>query len=204
MSGRLAERIRQCAARLGSGDELARATGIPRRTLEYYLSGEREPKASRCVEIARAAGVLPGWLVSGEGPQQAAADAHCDHGSQCLQIPLRPAGHDVPDSGLSLPAAWLGRAQGSANLQAVRVEGDGMEPTLRSSDILVIDCDCRRIQDGQLFAIRDQDTLLIKRLQSTLGGKVRIISDNPRYPEFETSATALEIIGRVVWKCGPL
>ena len=64
----LAERIRKCAALVGSGDELARRTGIPRRTLESYMTGDSEPKASRIVAIAQAADVSVDWLVTGKPP----------------------------------------------------------------------------------------------------------------------------------------
>jgi transcriptional regulator with XRE-family HTH domain len=65
----LAERLRQCAKLAGSGDELARKTAIPRRTLEHYLAGEREPKVSKLVAIAEVAGVSVEWLASGKGPR---------------------------------------------------------------------------------------------------------------------------------------
>lgn len=204
MIERLAERIRQCAAIVGSGDELARMTGIPRRTLEYYLSGEREPKASRCVQIARAAGVEPGWLVSGEGKMLSNMRDGCDLLARCLQIELHdPEENAEGSTTLSLPSEWLGRnIEKDHQLLAIRVEGDSMEPTLRSGDILLVDSSSRRIHDGQLFVLRDQGSLLIKRLQPALGGRVRVISDNPRYPEQVVDSPELDILGRVIWKGG--
>ncbi|HQS09519.1 MAG: hypothetical protein B7Y12_01945 [Rhizobiales bacterium 24-66-13] len=65
----LAHRIRICAELAGSGDELSRKTAIPRRTLESYLAGDSEPKASRLVAIARAVDVTIEWLAAGEGSQ---------------------------------------------------------------------------------------------------------------------------------------
>ena len=67
MMDTLAERIRICVSRVGSGDELARRTGIPRRTLESYISGGSEPKAERALLIAEAADVDLYWLISGSG-----------------------------------------------------------------------------------------------------------------------------------------
>lgn len=64
----LHERIRKCAEMAGSGHALADKTGIPRRTLETYLSGNAEPKASRVLSIAKAAGVSLEWLLTGNGP----------------------------------------------------------------------------------------------------------------------------------------
>ncbi|WP_084540105.1 helix-turn-helix domain-containing protein [Azorhizobium doebereinerae] len=64
----LAARIRECARMVGGGEELSRRTGIPRRTLENYLTG-REPQASRLAAIADAAGVSLDWLIRDKGPK---------------------------------------------------------------------------------------------------------------------------------------
>ncbi len=66
----LKERLRQCAKIAGSGDELARRTGIPRRTLESYLSGKSEPKALTVGIIARSCYVSTDWLISGASPMR--------------------------------------------------------------------------------------------------------------------------------------
>ena len=54
-----------------SGDALARRVGIPRRTLEYYLAGESDPKAKRLAAIVEATGVNGHWLLTGSGPMLA-------------------------------------------------------------------------------------------------------------------------------------
>lgn len=69
-NGGMMERIRACARIAGSGDELARITGINRRTLESYLSGQREPKASTAWRIAVAVDVSADWLIGGKGPMR--------------------------------------------------------------------------------------------------------------------------------------
>ena len=63
----VSERIRKCAEVAGSGDELARKAGIPRRTLETYLTGESDPKAIRIAAICHATGVNGHWLLTGDG-----------------------------------------------------------------------------------------------------------------------------------------
>ena len=62
----VSRRIRECARKVGSGDELARRSGVPRRTLESYLSGRSEPKATGLALIAQAAGVSLDWLLLGK------------------------------------------------------------------------------------------------------------------------------------------
>lgn len=66
----LAARIRACADIAGSGDALSRKSGVPRRTLENYLSGHSEPKALVVLKIADAAGVTLDWLIAGRFPKR--------------------------------------------------------------------------------------------------------------------------------------
>lgn len=66
----LTDRLRSCAEAVGSGDELSRLTGIPRRSLENYLSGKTVPKLKPLLAIAKTAGVSLDWLATGEGPKQ--------------------------------------------------------------------------------------------------------------------------------------
>ena len=69
-SSSLAGRIRECAVIAGNAESLAQKTAIPRRTLESYLAGETEPKASRLIAIASVADVRPEWLLTGKGPMR--------------------------------------------------------------------------------------------------------------------------------------
>lgn len=71
----LSARLRRCVKIAGSGDDLARITAIPRRTLESYLTGDSEPKAGRLAAIAEATGVTLDWLVRGKGPMRLGQDA---------------------------------------------------------------------------------------------------------------------------------
>lgn len=64
---KIADRIRECAKKVGSGNELARLTGIKRRTLEDYMTGASEPKASALFSIAKISGVTLDWLIAGDG-----------------------------------------------------------------------------------------------------------------------------------------
>lgn len=67
VSSELSEKLRECASMVGGGNELARKTGIPRRTLENYLNGNTEPVPSRLIAIAEAAGADLLWLMAGSG-----------------------------------------------------------------------------------------------------------------------------------------
>lgn len=74
----LSRKLRECASQVGGGNELARKTGIPRRTLENYLQGNTEPGPSRLTAIAAAAGADIFWLIAGSGPFRPAGTAQAE------------------------------------------------------------------------------------------------------------------------------
>ena len=96
---------------------------------------------------------------------------------------------------------WL-REMGleSADLSAIRVEGDSMEPVLRSGDEIFVD---RTKRQGEgIHVVRIGDALHVKQVQARGGGRIALISANDAYPPLELGAEEVEVIGRVVWKGG--
>lgn len=88
-----------------------------------------------------------------------------------------------------------------ADLSAIRVEGDSMEPILNDGDEILIDRAPRPFRDG-IHVVRLGDTLMVKRVASAGPGRVALLSQNFAYPPVELAAEEVEIIGRVVWKGG--
>jgi len=217
MSEGLADRIRQCAEIAGSGDELARLTTIPRRTLEYYLTGQSEPKVARCVEIAKAVGVDVGWLASGEGSKLRGIPAKTEvDDDKYAYVPLYDArcsaGHGAWSDGakvLTMLAftAYSLRKQGldPAKLSAIRVDGDSMEGLLNDGDTVMIDHSRSSLEGEAVYVIRLDDHLYAKRLQRQFDGSIHIISENKAYRDMivpKDRLNDLDIIGRVVWAGG--
>ncbi len=101
-------------------------------------------------------------------------------------------------------AKWL-REQGfdGAQLSAIRVEGDSMEPLLRNGDEILVDCSPHPFRDG-IHVVRLGDTLMVKRVASAGQGRLALLSQNLAYPPVEIAAEELTIVGRVVWKGGRL
>lgn len=90
-----------------------------------------------------------------------------------------------------------------AQLSAIRVEGDSMEPLLNDGDEILVDRSPRLFRDG-IHVVRLGDTLMVKRLASAGAGRVALLSQNLAYPPVEVAAEEIEIIGRVVWKGGKI
>lgn len=97
-----------------------------------------------------------------------------------------------------------------SDLYFIYVQGDSMEPVLRAGEAILVNRNCSHAQYDGVFVLIMDGTLLVKRLQSLPGGRVRVSSDNPAYqpfevrksslyPEDQAGGDGLAIIGRVVW-----
>lgn len=97
---------------------------------------------------------------------------------------------------------WLAeQGLGDAQLSAITVEGDSMEPLLRDGDEILIDRTPRPFRDG-VHVVRLGDTLMVKRVAQAGAGRFALLSQNLAYPPVDVSAEEMEVIGRVVWKGG--
>lgn len=96
---------------------------------------------------------------------------------------------------------WL-REMGleGADLTAIRVEGDSMEPLLRSGDEIFVDRNKR--QGEGIHVVRIGDALHVKQVQASAPGRIALISANEAYAPIELARDDVEVIGRVVWKGG--
>ncbi|MEP3246230.1 MAG: S24 family peptidase [Sneathiella sp.] len=91
-------------------------------------------------------------------------------------------------------------------LAVVEVDGDSMEPALRSKDEVLINLADTSLMDGGICAILMNDTLVIKRVFLSPTG-LEIRSDNPHYPSWAISGEgmdSLKILGRAVIRVGRL
>lgn len=116
--------------------------------------------------------------------------------------PGRVVGGEAAFDTFRFSRRWL-EEQGlaRAELSAIRVEGDSMEPLLNDGDEILIDRAPRAFRDG-IHVVRVGDTLMVKRVASAGPGRVALLSQNLAYPPVEVAAEEVEIIGRVVWKGG--
>ena len=88
-----------------------------------------------------------------------------------------------------------------AQLSAITVEGDSMEPLLNNGDEILVDQTSRAFRDG-VHVVRLGETLMVKRVARAAVGRFALLSQNLAYPPVDVSADEIEIIGRVVWKGG--
>lgn len=108
---------------------------------------------------------------------------------------------EIPYDTIKFSRRWL-REMGleGADLSAIRVEGDSMEPLLRSGDEIFVDRSKR--QGEGVFVVRIGDALHVKQIRASTPGTIALISANESYPPLELPRDEVEVIGRVVWKGG--
>ncbi len=219
----LADRIRKCAEVTGSAVLLSQKTAIPARTLDNYIAGSTEPKASKVLKIAEVAGVSAAWLLTGEGEMFgcdknmiAEPAATYDVKPDSVSVPIydvsASAGHgslvdnESVTGYLQFMRPWIASKFGSEkNLAIIRVSGDSMEPTLSNGDTVMVNMAETTLEGDGIFALLADGSCYIKRLQKIPSNKVMVISDNKMFQPWEITLNDLDlqenyrIIGRVVW-----
>lgn len=96
---------------------------------------------------------------------------------------------------------WLRSVASSVSkIVLMTVEGESMTPTISDGDTVMVDMGRTRIKSGGIFAIGIDATIIIKRLEYLVNGKIRIISDNRQeYAPYDADTREIRIIGEVIW-----
>lgn len=193
----------------GGPSELARKSGLSRRVIDKYKSGESDPSRERLVEIARCAGVSIAWLAAGEG----SATLEKPQVSDIVTVPrynaAASAGHgsfveyaekldEIPFTE-DFMLKRLGRTK-TDGLIIVDAAGDSMEPTIRDGDLIMIDTDKTQLT-AAIYAFTYEDSFFVKRLNH-LPDAIEATSDNKGYAPFivaKEQMNRVDILGRVVW-----
>lgn len=211
----VAKRIREAQRKWGKQEDLAAATGIPFGTLQKIVQGKTDPQLSWLRALAEVMDVGLDWLVAGIGPESGDAETQvpADDAAELVRVPYyeieASAGPGTlatdaePKHAITFRSDWVQRrANNRHGLQAIRVNGDSMEPTLRSGDMIVIDTERTKESEG-LFVLNYDGELLVKRLQRLSPTRLVIGSDNPLAGSSEIDlrdeSQHPRIIGRVIW-----
>lgn len=103
---------------------------------------------------------------------------------------------------VTVASAWAREKLGGNlnKIQVITARGDSMEPTIEDGDVMFVDTAIEAFEGDGLYLLWYIDGLKAKRLQSTVGGGLMIISDNSSY-RTETvrgeDLNAVHIIGRI-------
>jgi len=83
-------------------------------------------------------------------------------------------------------------------IDAIRVDGDSMEPTLKNGSIVFVDRTKKEISKEGIFIVSTPGGLFIKRLNRKVDGSIELISDNRMYSPEVLAPSEVNIVGKVV------
>jgi len=83
-------------------------------------------------------------------------------------------------------------------IEAIHVDGESMEPTLKNGSIVFVDRTKREINKDGIFIVSTPGGLFIKRLNRKVDGSIELISDNELYSPEVLSPDEVKIVGKVV------
>ena len=181
----------------------AKRVGISKGAFTRIWKQGTIPTAQLLFRIKQATGVSLDWLLTGDG-RPGGGEAARGHDDRLIPLPVLTLGRGGPrlDGGfLALRRDFAARHLGTdpGQLAILWVRGDAMSPTLEDGDMGLIDRRQRSIAQEGLYALRQDGTLRIVRVQRISRGRFQASSDNPRYKPFVfTARNRVSIVGRVV------
>ncbi len=173
-------------------------------------------------DIERTTGINAAWLLLGSGdmfdkPAGTLAKAFGDDSGSRYTISYYPdikasAGPGYCNSEISdveiisLPKAIINKRINTGKIDAIRVHGDSMTPTIRENDIIFIATNMTEVYDNKIYVIRYGDEIRVKRIFKRRGEKILLRSDNQAFPDEEISVHDEEvaILGQVIYNMADL
>lgn len=111
---------------------------------------------------------------------------------------------------LAFAKHWVNRSGlRTEDIVVLDARGDSMEPLIHDGDVLLVDLGHRAVREADIFVIRYDHELRVRRLYRRYDGSLILRCDNgSRYPD-ETIPPAdqdqhVQVIGRVLWRGGEI
>ncbi|MGY0399449.1 MAG: XRE family transcriptional regulator [Ostreibacterium sp.] len=209
---KLGERLEQLRKSAGmSRDSVidSEKTTISKSTLQAWELGNREPSLSGIIELANLYETDAKSIIFDDEKTEVEA------GSEYQQVPFykaeASAGHGSflnerrePSHYLAFRKRWFAaRGFAKKDLIGLVAHGDSMEPTIQNGAAIIIDTSKVEAMDGNIYVIRINDRLWVKRAEWLPSGGLRLISDNTFYETMNVTrkdmqSDDIEVIGQVV------
>lgn len=177
----------------GTGRDFAKRAGIGYSTVHNYLQAVSSPTLENLVLLAKAGDVSVEWLATGKELTKAVST---DQTEKLLKIPFIDSGDFLLLDSSTFPDLLDKRA----NLAALRVKTDVMEPTFTVGCVLLIDQYQKQLRDGKIVALHKEGNYLYKRVQVVPDG-YNLSSDNTKYSAMtvnQDSLSSFDVIGEIL------
>lgn len=199
------------ATGIDSQTELARVLKINRSAVTQARKKGHVPDRW-LLQLYRKFGLNPEWVESGAG-RTFLGTAASDPVTQYAKIPKVTARLCAGDGSFETNADvqcyhafqkdWLRRKGKPESMVLFDIFGNSMEPEIKDGDTVLIDQSQQAILAGALYAVGIEDTIMVKRIEKR-PNKLVLLSNHKDYlPVMLTreEASAVRIIGKVIWVC---
>lgn len=203
-------------------EELSKRIDLSLSNVKSMAVGRKIITPKIAADIERTTGISASWLLLGTGdmfdkPAGTLAKAFGDDSGSRYSISYYPdikasAGNGYCNSEISdveiisLPKAIIDKKINAGKIDAIRVHGDSMTPTIRENDIIFVATNMQEIYDNKIYVIRYGDEIRVKRIFKRRGEKILLRSDNQAFPDEEISVHDEEvaILGQVIYNMADL
>jgi phage repressor protein C with HTH and peptisase S24 domain len=218
VKGEIGNRIKQVRGK-NAQKEFAKMLGFSSSYLSEVESGKTKPSLELLMRISHITNYSLHWLLTGGGPMLLESSkgmvrenlaSYGELGEFAL-IPLvvfeRGRGIDgrMIEEGVkgkyAFRRTWLQSKGNLENFVLFVVRGDSMEPTITDGDFVLIDRSQKQVVVGNIYALRMENAVMVKRLEPMGDRRFKVMSDNKLYEsyELELGTGDIEIIGQIIW-----
>jgi len=194
--------------------DLDELVGIPEQKVKNLATGIKIMSADIAISLEEKLGISSAWLLLNKGQmfdKQATAlqKAYGDDDISRLTVPYytdikASAGHgyiadeDSEVDIINLPKDLVGKHYNLGRIEAIKVHGDSMTPTIKENDVVFICKKVNDIVDNKIYIINWNGEIYIKRIFKRKDTYI-IKSDNPIYPQDEVKKDEITIVGRLIY-----
>ncbi len=183
--------------------DLGKILGVGRAAVSY-VAQKRIKTPPEWVRRFEDAGYCWRWVATGEGPMynpnSIAAQGRLVVAKRIVDFVDGAPIFSDKDMELPLHTNYL-KMVGSGDEDTISyfvIQGDGMEPTMRQGDIVLIDASKKIMDTGQYFLFCLGERALGVRKVIIGGQGIELLYDNKQYPSVKFDGNMTSVIGRVV------
>ncbi|QRO34151.1 XRE family transcriptional regulator [Chromobacterium violaceum] len=172
--------------------------------LSQYENNNREPTLAILENIADALDVSLRELMFGQDSTAQASAVADEHGTIHIELQRLVSNGVWQASGkiITINKDMLPNNTTISALRGIQIENDHMEPYLSKGDVALVDTMYHEIVDGAVFMIGFNNSWVIRRAYSMPADAVLLNPDNQRHPPMNTLSSAIQVLGRVIWRGG--
>lgn len=218
----LSDRVRWLIEEKGiSNSALAKAGGVKPPSITSIIQGKTgQVRADIAVRICQKFGLSIVWFALGKGAAELSdvvlVTPDNAKSKSCVAIrPLILSSDPLSEQSRSdneehiemiyVDEDWF-KAKGLSEQScgSYKVTDNGMAPLIRRGDIVLVDAAKKDVEEGQIYLVRFNDFLAVRRVKRTLKGGLIVSGNDPdSREEFAPSETSsVEIIGAVIYRSG--